>query len=78
MIFFINFFFNFKIQYSFQNPATPLMVGIVDLHHTIMFYLTFILFFVFYLLGFTYNYSTLRGNRKSLRRLTQCVNLEIV
>jgi hypothetical protein len=35
---------------SFQIPATPIMEGIVDLHNDIMFFLTFIIAFVFYLL----------------------------
>lgn len=35
---------------SFQTPATPIMEGIVDLHHDIMFFLTFIVVFVLYLL----------------------------
>lgn len=36
---------------SFQIPATPIMEGIVDLHNDIMFFLTFIIVFVFYLLA---------------------------
>lgn len=32
----------------FQEPATPVMEGIIDLHNTIMFYLVFILFAVVY------------------------------
>ena len=35
---------------SFQVPATPIMEGIVDLHNDIMFFLTFIIVFVLYLL----------------------------
>jgi heme/copper-type cytochrome/quinol oxidase subunit 2 len=35
---------------AFQTPATPIMEGIVDLHNDIMFFLTFIVVFVFYLL----------------------------
>jgi len=35
---------------SFQIPATPIMEGIVDLHNDIMFFLTFIIVFVFYLM----------------------------
>lgn len=35
---------------SFQIPATPIMEGIVDLHNDIMFFLTFIIVFVLYLL----------------------------
>ena len=36
---------------SFQVPATPIMEGIVDLHNDIMFFLTFIIVFVLYLLA---------------------------
>lgn len=36
---------------SFQTPATPIMEGIVDLHNDIMFFLTFIIVFVLYLLA---------------------------
>jgi len=36
---------------SFQIPATPIMEGIVDLHNDIMFFLTFIIIFVLYLLA---------------------------
>jgi len=35
---------------AFQTPATPIMEGIVDLHNDIMFFLTFIIVFVLYLL----------------------------
>ena len=35
---------------SFQVPASPIMEGIVDLHNDIMFFLTFIIVFVLYLL----------------------------
>jgi heme/copper-type cytochrome/quinol oxidase subunit 2 len=35
---------------GFQIPATPIMEGIIDLHHDIMFFLTFIIIFVLYLL----------------------------
>jgi hypothetical protein len=33
-------------QISFQDPATPGMEGIIDLHHEIMFYLVVIITFV--------------------------------
>jgi hypothetical protein len=35
---------------AFQTPASPIMEGIVDLHHDIMTFLAFILVFVLYLL----------------------------
>jgi len=37
-------------QITFQEPATPIMEGIIDLHHDIMFFLVFISIFVLYLL----------------------------
>jgi heme/copper-type cytochrome/quinol oxidase subunit 2 len=37
-------------QYNFQLPASPIMEGIIDLHHDIMFFLVFISVFVLYLL----------------------------
>jgi heme/copper-type cytochrome/quinol oxidase subunit 1/heme/copper-type cytochrome/quinol oxidase subunit 2 len=36
---------------AFQSPSTPIMEGIIDLHHDIMFFLVFILIFVLYLLA---------------------------
>lgn len=36
---------------SFQTPVTPIMEGIVDLHNDIMFFLTFVIVFVLYLLS---------------------------
>ena len=44
MFMILNFFnFNFDIartgQISFQDPATPIMEGIIDLHHNIFYYL---------------------------------------
>jgi cytochrome c oxidase subunit II len=38
---------------SFQTPATPIMNGIIDLHHDIMFFLTFIIIFVMWLMMVT-------------------------
>jgi heme/copper-type cytochrome/quinol oxidase subunit 2 len=37
-------------QIGFQTPATPIMEGLIDLHHDIMFFLVFIIVFVLYLL----------------------------
>ena len=33
-------------QMYFQDAATPVMEGIINLHHDLMFFITFILFFV--------------------------------
>ena len=40
-------------QLGFQDPATPIMQGIIDLHHDIFFFLTAILVFVVWMLGRT-------------------------
>lgn len=43
-------------QYGFQDPATPVMEGIVDLHHDICFFLIVILVFVLWMLSRTLFY----------------------
>ena len=37
-------------QINFQDPASPVMEGIIDLHHDIMFFLVVVVFFVLWLL----------------------------
>jgi cytochrome c oxidase subunit 2 len=37
-------------QVSFQDPASPIMEGIIDLHHDIFFFIVFILLFVMWML----------------------------
>lgn len=39
-------------QLGFQDPASPLMFGLINLHHYIMFFLVIIIFFVFTMLYF--------------------------
>nr|YP_010699859.1 cytochrome c oxidase subunit 2 [Chrysotila carterae]WCH62789.1 cytochrome c oxidase subunit 2 [Chrysotila carterae] len=41
---------SYSWQLFFQDPASPVMEGIVNLHHDLMFFLTFIFFFVVILL----------------------------
>jgi cytochrome c oxidase subunit 2 len=41
-------------QYGFQDPATPVMQGIIDLHHDIMFFLVFIIVFVMWMMFLHY------------------------
>lgn len=43
-------------QLSFQDAATPVMEGIINLHHDLMFFITFIFFFVLVALGRTLYY----------------------
>lgn len=40
-------------QLGFQDPATPIMEGIINLHHDLMFFLCVILVFVIWMLGRT-------------------------
>jgi len=35
---------------AFQTPSSPIMEGIIDLHHDIMFFLVFVIVFVLYLM----------------------------
>lgn len=37
-------------QTDFQDPATPCMEGVIDLHHEIMFYLIIVVVFVFWMI----------------------------
>jgi len=41
--------FSKNYQLGFQTPASPVMEGIINFHHDLFFFLTAILFFVFYL-----------------------------
>lgn len=48
-------------QLGFQDPATPVMQGLIDLHHDLMFFLSFILVFVCWILGRTlYHFNATR------------------
>ena len=46
MYFFTLFDSSVAWQMAFQDPATPVMEGIINLHHDLMFFITFIFFFV--------------------------------
>lgn len=50
-------------QLYFQDSATPVMEGITNLHHDLMFFLTFILFFVSVLLARTLYYFSYNTGR---------------
>jgi len=43
-------------QMYFQDPASPVMEGIINLHHDLMFFITFLFFFVSVVLGRTMYY----------------------
>lgn len=46
-------------QSYFQDPATPIMEGVINLHHDLMFFITFIFFFVLIVLGRTLFFTLL-------------------
>ena len=55
---------------NFQDAATPVMEGIINLHHDLMFFITFIFFFVFVVMARTLTFfkenSTYSGVGKSV------------
>lgn len=66
-------------QYSFQMPATPIMEGIIDLHHDIMFFLVFISIFVLYLLvAVVVLFSDVDNNVRNTSTVTHHTILEII
>jgi len=71
-------------QLSFQDPATPAMQGIIDLHHDIMFFLVFIIVFVMWMLGSIivyFNEKTVQswaGNSYQASRVYHNAPLEII
>lgn len=62
-------------QIGFNQPATPSMLGIIDLHHTIMFYLIFVFCIVTFLLIAV---IILFWNNKNIANFSHCPILEIV
>jgi cytochrome c oxidase subunit 2 len=61
-------------QLGFQDPASPLMYGLVNLHHHIMFMLTFILFFVVCLIYFVLESFSV-SNTNMIKKYKQIKNL---
>jgi cytochrome c oxidase subunit 2 len=49
-------------QMGFQDPATPIMQGLIDLHHDIMFFVVFIATFVFWMISRTLYHFNARRN----------------
>jgi len=49
-------------QMGFQDPATPIMQGLIDLHHDIMFFVIFIGVFVFWMISRTLYHFNARKN----------------
>jgi cytochrome c oxidase subunit 2 len=81
----------FLYKLSFQNPATPIAEGIIDLHHSIFFFLILILipvlwmFFIilrnsahYWAYPTTQNLLTFRKNYIMLTKLTHGTTIEII
>jgi cytochrome c oxidase subunit 2 len=73
-------------QLSFQDPATPVMEGIINLHHDLMFFIVFIFFFVLIVLVrtiFFFSSSNAVSDKKGLntnasRKVVHGTAVEIV
>lgn len=65
-------------QLSFQDPATPIMEGIIDLHHDIMFFLVLIIVFILWiLLRIVYHFQE-HNNHNLPSTVTHHTTLEII
>jgi len=69
-------------QFYFQDPATPVMEGIINLHHDLMFFVTFIFFFVLVIMFRTiyfYNQSSTDiFNTNFSRNIVHGTTIEII
>lgn len=51
----------FPKQIGFQAPASPIMEGLINLHHQIMFFLVFVIVFVFSMLFLILQYFSIKN-----------------
>jgi cytochrome c oxidase subunit 2 len=66
-------------QYGFQDPATPIMEGIIDLHHDLMFFLVVVCIFVVWMLARILYFFINRNNEIHVPiRFTHHTTLEVV
>lgn len=66
-------------QLNFQEPASPIMEGIIDLHHDIMFFLIIIITVVLWLLSrIIWFFSNGKEAKNQLLQTTYHTNLEII
>lgn len=69
-------------QFGFQPPASPIMEGIVDLHHFAMFYITFILAFVFFMIYTILETFTIRvitkGDVENFKKIKALYNIKFL
>lgn len=63
--------------FNFQNPASPLMEGVIELHHDIMFFLIAIVFFVLWMLCRIILFFDQRNNGTP-SNITHNIKLEII
>ena len=61
-------------QLGFQDPASPLMSGLINLHHYIMFFLVIVLFFVFTMMYFVLTSFTV-NNKNSIQNFLRIKSL---
>jgi hypothetical protein len=81
MLYSSNTFFGIPLpgQKTFQLPATPIMEGLIDLHHDIMAILVFIIVFVFYMLTMiVYNFHEGTDFKRNTSTVTHNTFIEIV
>lgn len=64
-------------QLGLQDPATPIMEGIINFHNHLMFYMVFIAMFVFWLMSRILVYYNEKTNKKA-EKFTHSTILEIV
>jgi cytochrome c oxidase subunit 2 len=63
----------------FQDAATPVMEGIINLHHDLMFFITFIFFFVLVVMARTlYFFSATSATANSGKNVVHGTVIEIV
>lgn len=66
-------------QINFQDAATPVMEGIINLHHDLMFFITFILFFVLVVLIRTlYFFNSSSSNASIGKNVVHGTAIEII
>jgi heme/copper-type cytochrome/quinol oxidase subunit 1/heme/copper-type cytochrome/quinol oxidase subunit 2 len=66
-------------QVGFQEPASPIIEGLVDLHHDIMFFLVFIIVFVLYLLVVVvYFFGESNNMNRNTSAISHHTDLEII
>jgi len=81
MLFFNKSFLDYAVphQLGFQDPASPLMFGLINLHHYIMFFLIVVVFFVFLMLYFILTSFTIykKNDVKNFLDIKNLYNIKI-